>query len=170
MTGQWLPIILAAVPLADLGVRLLLELFFSGVADFQLGSALHKEDRNKIKELVDNPALFKTIRIYFENAVRIRQVFPTVAVATLSVWGAIQELAAKGPVSQTWDCAWKAYLFFSLLFLLAFLVALASGKIKVSRDPDIKRRRTESPNFYNSVAFVFDLIAILFGVVAKIRG
>src|SRR5258708_30092741 len=110
MTGQWLPIVLAALPLVDLGFRLLLELIFSGVADFQLGATLHKDDRKKLTELVGNSALFKTIRVYFENAVRIRQVFPTVALATLSVWGAIQELAAKGTVSQTWNRAWKAYL------------------------------------------------------------
>src|SRR5260370_1266345 len=90
-----------SIYLVDLGFRLLLELIFSGVADFQLGAALHKDDRKKLTELVGNSALFKTIRVYFENAVRIRQVFPTVALATLSVWGAIQELAAKGTVSQT---------------------------------------------------------------------
>jgi hypothetical protein len=168
MKGQWLPIVLAALPLVDLGFRLFLESISSGLADSQLDSSVRNEAREKIKQVVGNPIAFKVIRIYFENAVRIRQVLPTIGVATLSVCGAIEELAAKGPVSRTWNLAWMAYLSLSLLFLLTFVIALAKGKIKLSRDPEIKRRRIESPSFYNSVAFVFDFIAVVFAVVVKV--
>jgi hypothetical protein len=172
MTGQWLPIVLASLPLVDLALRLALERIFARTADFQLDEALRRDTRQKVRDLVANAPLFKIIGIYFENAVRVRQVFPTVALATVSVWSAILELPASTneTVLQTFELAGKTYLALAVLFVISFLVTLASGTIKVSRDPEIKRRRRESPAFYSKVAFVFDFIAIAFGVVAKISG
>ena len=83
--------------MVDLGFRGFFENVFSNVADFQLGTALQRDNREKVKEVVRNKALIDILHIYFENGVRIRQVFPVVAVATLSVWGSVEELVTKGP-------------------------------------------------------------------------
>lgn len=170
MTGQWLPIVLAALPMVDLGFRGFFENVFSNVADFQLGTALQRDNREKVKEVVRNKALIDILHIYFENGVRIRQVFPVVAVATLSVWGSVEELVTKGPVSETWYYVWWVYLSLAVIFVFYFLINLASGKIKLSRDPSIKRKRIESPRYYNTIAFFFDFIAIVFGIAAKVSG
>jgi hypothetical protein len=51
-----------------------------------------------------------------------------------------------------------------------FSLRLSQRKNQGLARSGIKRRRIESPRFYNSVAFAFDFIAIVFGVVAKISG
>jgi hypothetical protein len=165
VTHRWLSLVLAIVPLAEFVLRWILTKSFTFVADTQLMNALSKSTLTILKQVGSNTVAYAYVSTCFENRHRILDVFTTIGLSIAAV--AVAVFLEDLEKNHLWLNLGWAFIAVAGVWLLIYLISLAGGAVEIEDNARLSKNPLKLPRFHQSVALSLDVIAIIFGIAAK---